>query len=155
MTLADIREELHLLHGQQASAATLASVLDVKITDVRDLSLNINHHSMETHRLIASVHDHLLAVHHQVAKIHDFLESVTNQISAEREATMASNEGVRRQAALIIELLRDQHIQEGSARALEGVINEVEQAHKVVENARSQYRDPIPSDSSDFSPLQP
>jgi hypothetical protein len=148
-------KQLRALRDDHAALQGRLAEIAAKVTDVRDLSLNVNHHAIEADRTVQSVHEHLLSANHFIMLTHARLDSLTAQVSAEREATMASNDGLRRQVAFVADCLGDDLLRKRAGPVLENIRDQLDRAESMVQVARSQYRDTMPGDANSFAPVEP
>jgi hypothetical protein len=112
----------------------------------------------------AALEGRLAEIGAKVESVHAQLDSLAPQLSAEREAMMASNDGVRRQLAFIADCLGDDLFadclgddlfRQRAEPVLENIRDQLDRAKSIIKVARSQYRDTMPGDANSFAPVEP
>jgi len=129
-----------------------ARVIEETVTWLKELLLGANHQIVTTHKMVDALTNRQSSA----------LEGLNAQITAEREATLASNDATRRHLSSVSEELAE------VTRTLEGVITHqrsvphlnaatqmLEQAQRIVDVARTQYTESIPRDATAFASVTP
>jgi len=171
--LAAVRQENADLRGEVARLASAVTSLAGTTEAMRVVNLTIGDRARTTEQIVTWTKELLLGANHHITTTHKLvddyasrqssvLEALTAQIAAEREATLASNDGTRRHLSALSEQLAE------VTRTLEGVITHqrtaphidaaarmLERAQEIVDVARSQYTESIPRDATAFASLTP
>lgn len=175
--VAAIRQETASLRGEVAQLASAVTALSATTEAMRVVNLTIGDRARTTEQIVTWTKELLLGANHhitatqktvddlanhQFATVRSIVEGLNAQILAEREATLASNDGTRRHLSALSEQLAE------VTRTLEGVITYqrtaphidaaarmLEHAQEIVDVARSQYTESIPRDATAFASVTP
>jgi len=173
MELAAIRQDNATLRAEVAQLASAVSALAATTEAMRVVNLTVGDRARVTEEIVTWTKELLLGANHQInttgKKVDELngrqttaVEALHAQITAEREATLASNDGTRRNLTAVADQLAD------VTRMLEGVITHqravphidaasrmLEHAQEIVDVARSQYTESIPRDATAFASVTP
>ena len=171
--LTAIRQDNAALRAEVAQLASAVSALTATTEAMRVVNLTIGDRARVTEEIVTWTKELLLGANHQInttARKVDELDSrqttawdrLHAQITAEREATLASNDGTRRnltaladQLAEVTRTLEDVITHQRAVPHIDAAARMLEHAEEIVDVARSQYTESIPRDATAFASVTP